>query len=223
MATRPTARRGAAASGRRGSIQIRTGHALDDPGELAGDDVARHQRELGPGRLVDPDDPAPERLGEGVEVDADRVARRDAGQAGLLQVGLDVEQVRVVHAQHGDARRGEVAQVAVPLDDHAGERGADLGVREVVLGGLQRPPASSTDCSLTLTSSSTSRIWSLPSLREVDALGGLLFAVCAASSERRATSTWVRAAIALASLASASSTWAWEASRDWDRLVLVPG
>ena len=51
-----------------------------------------------------------------------------------------VEQVGVVHAQERRARRGEVAQVAVALDDHAGERGADLGVRQVVLGGLQRPP-----------------------------------------------------------------------------------
>ena len=32
-------------------------HALDHAGELSGDDVPRHQGELGPGRLVDPDDP----------------------------------------------------------------------------------------------------------------------------------------------------------------------
>jgi hypothetical protein len=67
-----------------------------------------------------PDDQPPKRLGEGVQLDTDRVARLDAGEAVLLQVGLDVEQVRVVHAQQGRARRGVVAQVAVPLDHHAG-------------------------------------------------------------------------------------------------------
>src|SRR5262249_57821317 len=37
-------------------------YALHDLGELAGDDVARHQGELRPGRFVDPHDPALEGL-----------------------------------------------------------------------------------------------------------------------------------------------------------------
>ena len=115
------------------------GDALDDLGELARDDVAGHQGELGPGRLVQPDDPAPERLGEGVDVEPGEAAGRDAGQAGLFEVGGDVEQFRVVQAQEGDARRGEVAEAAIPPDHDAGDRGADLRVGQVVLGRFQGP------------------------------------------------------------------------------------
>ena len=149
-------------------------HALDHAGELSGDDVTRHQGELGAGRLVDPDDPALEWLRERVELDADRVARLDAGQAILLQIGLDEEQVRVVHAQQRGARRGEVAKVAVSLDDHAGERGPDLGIRQVILGGLQ--PATGLLDRLFLDLDQELELVDLvvSSLREVNALGRLL-------------------------------------------------
>src|SRR5262249_3296064 len=43
-------------------------HALNNPGELAGDDVPRHQRELRPSRFVDPHDAAMKPLCEGVQV-----------------------------------------------------------------------------------------------------------------------------------------------------------
>ena len=138
-------------------------HALHDLGELAGDDVPRHQGELGPGRFVDPDDPAAKWLGEGVHVQFHRVARRHAAQPRLFQIGRHVEQVGVVHAQDRHARRGEIAEMAVALDHHARERGADLRVLELVLGrgrapcGLRPRPSF-----LTAVSNSTSRIWALP-------------------------------------------------------------
>ena len=72
---------------------------------------------------------------------AETQARGDTAEAGLLQVGGDVEQVRVVQAQDGDAGRGEVAQIPRPPDDHAGERGPDLRVAQCVLGRRQ-PPSS---------------------------------------------------------------------------------
>src|SRR5438105_9499099 len=53
------------------------GHTLNDLGELAGNDVARQQRELRSGRFVHPDDPARKRPVEGVKPQLDRVARRD--------------------------------------------------------------------------------------------------------------------------------------------------
>src|SRR5262249_46783860 len=85
-------------------------HAVYHLGELARDDVPRHEGELRPGRFIDPDDAAAERLGEGVHLQLHRVARGDAGQAGLLQVSRHVGQVGVVHAQDADAGGGEVAQ-----------------------------------------------------------------------------------------------------------------
>src|SRR5262249_21366209 len=42
-------------------------HTLDNLGELSGHDVPGQQRKLGAGGLVDPDDPALERLIEGIE------------------------------------------------------------------------------------------------------------------------------------------------------------
>ena len=114
----------------------------------------------------------------------------------------------------GDARRGEVAQVAVPLDDHAGERGADLGVRQVVLGGLQRPPGLLDGLLLDLDQQLDLADLVVADLREVDALGRLLLRLLRGSSALRATSIWVREARALASRASARSTCADAESRD---------
>ena len=68
----------------------------------------------------------------------DGIAGGHARQARLLQVGGDVQQVGVVHAQHGHPRRGKVAQVAIALDHHPGERSADLRELELVLGRGQR-------------------------------------------------------------------------------------
>src|SRR5271166_6750419 len=45
-------------------------HALHHLGELPGDDVPRHEGELRAGGLVDPDDPAPEGLLKGVDVES---------------------------------------------------------------------------------------------------------------------------------------------------------
>ena len=77
-------------------------HALHDLGELAGDDVARHQGELRPGRFVDPDHASVERLGEGVQLQLHRVARGHAGQA--RQPRLLPAQLRAggVHLAAGD-------------------------------------------------------------------------------------------------------------------------
>ena len=52
--------------------------------------------------------------------------------------------------------------------------------------------ACSTDCSLTLTSSSISRIWSLPVSARSMPLAAFCSDFCAASSACRATSIWVR-------------------------------
>ena len=114
------------------------GHALHDAGELARDDVPRHQRELGAGGFVDPDDATLEGAGDGVHVDPNRIPRRHAGQPVLLQVGGDIKQIGIVHAQHGHAGGGEVAQVAIALDHHAGERGENHRVLQLVLGRLER-------------------------------------------------------------------------------------
>ena len=117
-------------------IQIRTGTRWTTRVNSPETTLRGIKANCGPGRLVDPDDPAAEWFREGIERDADRVARLDARQTVLFQVGLDVQQVRVVHAQQGRTRRGIIAQVAISLDHHAGKRGADPGIRQVVLGGL---------------------------------------------------------------------------------------
>ena len=85
------------------------GYALHNLGELAGDDIAGHQSELRPGRFVDPDDTAAEWLGEGVHLQFDRITWCDAAQARLFQISRHIKQIGVVHAQDGDARRGEIA------------------------------------------------------------------------------------------------------------------
>src|SRR5262245_60179066 len=48
-------------------------HALHHVGELTRRDVSRYQREIGAGGLVDPHDPAAERLAEGDDVQVHRV------------------------------------------------------------------------------------------------------------------------------------------------------
>src|SRR5438105_12843929 len=48
--------------------------ALDDLGELAGDDVPRHKGELCPGRFADPHDPTAKWTVKGVEVKFDGIA-----------------------------------------------------------------------------------------------------------------------------------------------------
>ena len=110
----------------------------------------------------------------------------DAGQAVLLQVGLDIDQLRAVQAQQRGAGRDKVAQVAVPLDDDGGERGSYLGIRQVILGCSPEPRrASWTDCSLTLTSNSISWVWSLPisGLKRSIPLAAFCSAFCAASTD----------------------------------------
>ena len=115
-------------------------HALNHVSELSRDDIPRHERELCAGRFVDPDHPPSERRREGVELDVNRIARLDAWQAILLQVGLHVQEIRIVHAQQRRARRRVIAQVAVTFHHDSGKRRPDLRVLEVALGGFQRTP-----------------------------------------------------------------------------------
>src|SRR5271166_2355228 len=58
-------------------------HALHHFREFTGYDVPRHERELRASGLVNPDDPAPEGLLKGVDIEGYRVPRRDAGKASL--------------------------------------------------------------------------------------------------------------------------------------------
>ena len=157
-------------------------HALDHAGELAGDDVPRHQRELGPGRLVDPDDPPLERLGEGVELDADRIARLDAGQAILLQVGLDVEQLGLYMLSRGEPAGTKSPRWRYRLTTTPGNGARTLVYARSFSAASSARRACSTDCSLTLTSNSISWIWSLPISARSMPLAAFCSAFCAASS-----------------------------------------
>ena len=65
--------------------------------------------------------------------------------------------------------------MAVPLDHDAGERGSDLGIRQVVLGGLQRPPGLLDGLLLDLDQQLDLTDLVVADFREVDALGRLLF------------------------------------------------
>ena len=90
----------------------------------------------------------------------------------------------------------------IPPDDHAGERGADPGVLQVVLGRLQRPAGLLHGLLLDLDQQFDDPDLIVAGLGQVDPFVRLLGGGPADSSERRATSTWVLDAIALASFAS---------------------
>src|ERR1700685_2709684 len=113
------------------------GHSLHDFCEFTRHDVARQERELRSRRFVDPDHSAPERLAESVDFQRYRIARCDASQSCLFQVGRHVSEMRVVHAQDGNPGRGEIAKVTVALDDDAGKRCTNLRVFELILSRNQ--------------------------------------------------------------------------------------
>ena len=65
--------------------------------------------------------------------------------------------------------------MAVTLDHDAGKRGSDLGVRQVVLGGLERTPGLLDGLLLDLDQQLDLADLVVADLGEVDALGRLLF------------------------------------------------
>ena len=69
-----------------------------------------------------------------------RITRLDPWQAILLQVGLHVQQFRIVHAQEWRARRRVIAQVPVSFHHDSGKRCTDFRILQVGFGGFQCAP-----------------------------------------------------------------------------------
>ncbi len=117
------------------------GKALDDLGEVAGGVVGRQQREHRARRRREARDHAVELLArQGVDRDRDRLPGLEAGELGLLEVGVD-EDVGERH-QRGDALAGlhVIADLGRAVADDAVDRRADLGERQIALGLGERGP-----------------------------------------------------------------------------------
>ncbi len=115
-------------------------HPLHHLDEIAGGVLRRQDRELRAGAGAERTDGALEdMIGKRIDLDRDRLSRRDIGEIRFLQVGVDPGFRGVDDGEHRRARDDEAAELnLVDLRRDPGHRGAHHGVIEIALGLRQR-------------------------------------------------------------------------------------